>query len=236
MRAEHDRHLRQCLSNLLLRPEKALALNLAYEHGIGDDSQVTLEVFSRRIDGKFGTAIGLETVPWSLTPRYVARPVNLGQARSSGLDVEFELALRDLSKEAPKVNLRGSVGWARSRVDSVPGPDNRLDQQTPWSAKLGASYSLSGLPVKFDLDASWSPSVWVRSSASERISVARRCALDASANWTISKEQRLVMGARAALPRSPLAISDYLADGQQVRIETTARRDSTVYLRFESAL
>ncbi|HEU4776617.1 MAG TPA: TonB-dependent receptor, partial [Telluria sp.] len=222
--------------NPLLRPEKALGLNLAYEHGIGDDSQVTLEVFSRRIDGKFGTAIGLAPVPWSPTPRYVARPVNLGQARSSGIDVEFELALRDLWDEAPKLNVRGSVGWARSRVASVPGPDNRLDKQTPWSAKLGASYTLPDLPVKVDLDASWSPSVWVRSSVTERISVARRFDLDASANWTISKAQRLVTGARAALPRSPLAVADYLAGGEQVRIETTSRRHSTMYLRFESSL
>lgn len=222
--------------NLGLRPEKALALNLSYEHGIGDDSQITVELFTRRIAGKFGTDISLEAVPWAGPARYVARPANLGNAHSTGLDVEFELALRDLSDTAPKVNVRGSVGFASSRVANVPGPYNRLDKQTPWTAKLGASYAVPNLPLKLDFDANWSPSVWVRSSVTERISIGRRFDLDASSSWTISKAQRLVFGIKSVFPRVNDGIDDYFVGNQQIRIETASKRYASVSLRFESTL
>ncbi|MEJ7806808.1 MAG: TonB-dependent receptor, partial [Telluria sp.] len=112
--------------NIGLQPERALGLNLAYEHSIADDSQVTLELYTRRIDDTVGEQIALESVAWSAVPRHVSRPANLGQARTTGFDADMELALRDFDEDAPKVTLRASVGLARSQVASLPGPDNRL--------------------------------------------------------------------------------------------------------------
>lgn len=222
--------------NLHLRPEKAVGLNLEYEHGIGADSQITVEFYSRHIGGKFGTDITLETVPWAQVQRYVARPANLGNARSNGVDLAFELSLSDLSARAPKAILRGSIGLARSRVDNVPGPDNRLDKQTPWSAKLGGSYSVAGFPLKFDLDASWSPGTLVRTSMSQRLTVQRRSDFDASAKWSINKDQRLILGVRAAFPRDAQARTEYFTGDQQVRIDSSWKRFVAFDLRFESKL
>lgn len=222
--------------NPSLLPEKSLGLNLSYEHGIGSDSQITVELYTRRIEGKFGTNITLENVTWSTAPRYVARPANLGNARSTGLDLEIDLSLRDLWDDAEKITVRGSVGLAKSAVDSVPGPDNRLDKQSPWTAKAGATYSLRHLPLKLDLDANWSPSTWVRSSITQRILVARRFDVSASANWSLNSDSRLVFGVSSAFPASGFGTQEYMTDDGLVRIDTVRRKHTGFNVRFETKI
>lgn len=219
-----------------LRPERALGLNLAYQHGLGEDSHVTLEAFTRRIDDKIGTDIMLGNVPWSGAQRYVARPVNLGQARAAGVDLELELALRDLAPDAPKASVRAAVGLARSRVSSLARPDNRLDRQTPWTAKLGGNYTLPGWPLTIDVDVNWSPSAWVRTSRAERVSVARRTELDASASWAIDKGRRLILNVRAGAPDPARSISELDSGAERIRIRTDTRQHATVGVRFETRL
>ena len=222
--------------NLQLRPERARALNLSYEHGIGDESQITVEIFTRRIEGKHGNQILFENVPWSAARRYVARPVNLGTARANGINVEMELALHDLKKTAPKATLRGSVGFARSRIASLPGPDNHLDKQTPWTAKLGGSYGMKTAPVKFDLDANWGPGQWTRTSLSERAYAPRNVECDASMSWSINKDSRLVIDAGTRYPRIHQPINEYFAGEQLVRLYTAEKRSTRIKLQFEKKL
>lgn len=222
--------------NPALKAERSLGLNLSYEHGIGDDSQITVEVFARHIAGKIGADITLDNVSWSTSPRYVSRLTNLGDASSSGVNLEWELAVREVVKSAPKIRLRGSVGMARSRVSNLPGPDNRLDRQTPWTAKLGVNYALKNYPLKFDADANWSPSVWVRTSTAQRISVARAFTLDANANWTFNQDQHLVMSVKSTSPHSAQHFNDYIAAGQQIHQYTDTRRYTAFSVRFETKL
>lgn len=222
--------------NIGLKPERSLGLNMAYERGIGANSQLTLEIYTRQITEKIGSEISIENVSWSATPRYVSRPVNMGDARTSGINVEMELALVDLNEQAPKITLRGSVGLASSRVSSLPGPDNRLDKQAPWTAKLGGSYGLQDFPLKFDVDVNWRPSVWTRTSISERSSNPQRLDLDASANWTINKRSRLIMSIKSQAPRTAQRIDEFSSNDQLVRFYTNSRSMLTAGMRFETAL
>jgi outer membrane receptor for ferrienterochelin and colicins len=222
--------------NLQLRPERGLGLNLSYEHGIGDDSQFTIEVFTRQIEGKLGKQILLENVPWAAVQRYVSRPTNLGNARSTGINFEMELALRDLAKAAPKATVRGSVGLARSRISNLPGPDNYLDKQTPWTAKLGGSYGMKTAPIKFDMDANWGPGQWTRTSLSERAYEPRILELDASMSWSINKDSRLVVGLGAKYPSIHQPISEYSENDQLVRLYTSEKRSARLKLQFDTKL
>ena len=222
--------------NPQLHPERSNGINLSYEHGMGDDSTLTLEVYARRISNKNGTEITLAQVPWSAMPRYVSRPANLGEARVRGVNLELELALRDLWAGAPKLNVRGNVNLASSRIASLPGPDNRLDKQTPWSAKLGGSYAMHGAPLRFDLDASWSPGVWVRTNRSQRIAVPRRVEVDASASWTFGADRRLVASISSLVPRTARQVHEYQTRAGQVRLTTESERYPTFSLRVETAL
>jgi outer membrane receptor for ferrienterochelin and colicins len=219
-----------------LLPERALALNLAWEHALADDSQVTLELFTRRIANKIGDEIVLEDVAWSNTPRYVSRPANLGDAMASGLNLEMEVALRDFADTAPKLTLRGSAQLTRSRVASLPGPDNRLDKQTPWSAKLGGSYAMQGLPLKFDFGANWTPPIWARTSASERVAIPRRMELEATSIWTLNKDQRVVVNLKARLPHGASQINEYSTRTEQIRLYTMTRQYNQLGVTFETKL
>ena len=88
-------------------------------------------------------------VSWSPQQRYVSRPQNIGDAVTQGLELEAKFRLSDVMGEnAPKVDVRANASLFRSRVKSVPGPDNRLDQQPDYTANLGADYRVPGLPLR----------------------------------------------------------------------------------------
>lgn len=222
--------------NPALRPESALGINLAYEYGIGSDSTLTLEVYARRIGGKIGSLITQETVPWSTVPRYVSRPANLGDARAQGVNLEMELAVRELLPTAPKVYLRGALNLASSKVTSLQGPDNKLDKQTPWSAKLGGSYQLQRMPLKVDLDASWSPGVWIRSNSSQRISIDRSFVLNGRLAWTIAPDQRLQLGVNNFMPRSTQSIHEYEGGSGVRELANRTHTHRSFTLRFDTKL
>lgn len=55
--------------------------------------------------------------------------------------------MKALMQNAPALDLRLNVSRNWSTVDAVPGPDNRLAQQTPLSGTVGADYKRAGTPV-----------------------------------------------------------------------------------------
>lgn len=220
-----------------LQPERSLGLNLSYEHGIGEDSQLTAEFFARRVDRKTGTSIALEAVPWSDVARYVARPVNLGEAQVRGVNLEMELAVRDvLDTLSADVSLRGSVSWAKSSISTLPGPDNRLDGQTPWRAKLGATHQIARLPLKLDVDASWSQGVWIRPSLAQRFYLAPRLDISASAAWRMASGQRLTIELQHLGRRASHRIDEYTAPGERIRLYTDTEKFPKLAFRFETKL
>ncbi|WP_298405299.1 TonB-dependent receptor [Janthinobacterium sp.] len=214
-----------------LRPEKAVGLNLAYEHYIGDDSIITLEAFSRQIDGLIGTDIQLENVPWSAQPRYVARPANLGAAGSHGLSLEVQLQLRELWKTGPAMNLHGSVTLAHSSVSTVPGPDNRLPDQSRWSAKFGGSHVVAGLPLKLSADANWTPSGWVRSAATRKLYTSQRAELNAQAAWTFASGWRARFTVDHVLSGDSTMVESFFAN--DAHFERRSLRRSRDRFRFD---
>jgi outer membrane receptor for ferrienterochelin and colicins len=67
-------------------------------------------------------------------------PVNDGRARSSSVQLETNFPLPSVFESALPIELRANVARNWSRLDAVPGPDNRLDNQTPLSANLGVHW------------------------------------------------------------------------------------------------
>src|SRR5436853_229279 len=82
-----------------------------------------------RIRDLMRTLTTLEDVPGFPAPRYVARPQNVGNATTQGVELEAKFRLNELVDDAPAVDLRANVSLFNSTVDSVPGPNNRLDSQ-----------------------------------------------------------------------------------------------------------
>ncbi|WP_156648704.1 TonB-dependent siderophore receptor [Massilia sp. Leaf139] len=216
-----------------LQPEKALGLNLALERYIAGDTVVTVELFARRITDAIGTDLVLLDVPWAQAPRYVLRPENLGTARSLGASVELQMLATDLWAGAPKLELRGALTVARSRISTVPGPDNRIANQSPWTAKLGGGYALNSVPLKVNVDLNTTPAGWIRTSLARRTYHDRRVDLSMDGAWTFSPALKLRLNLDNLGSTSLRSREEFFAaDGGALRF-TDRSRVPTVGLRLE---
>lgn len=174
-----------------LRPEKAWGLTASVEQYIGKDSTLGLDVFARRIEDLIGSELLLATVPWAVQQRYISRPVNFGKAWTTGMSLDARMKAPEFIAGAPKLELRTGLTWARSRVSTVAGPDNRLDEQSPWSGKVGVRWEPAAWPAELSIDINWLPPVWRRADETRLTRTDRRVDADLQVAWTLSPKTKL---------------------------------------------
>jgi iron complex outermembrane receptor protein len=148
----------------------------------------------------------LETVSWSPQPRYVSRPQNIGDAVTQGVELEAKFRLGDVmgGDSAPKVDVRANASLFRSRVKSVPGPDNRLDQQPDCTANLGADHRVPGWPLTLGGNLNWTPGYETRVSELQTARQGRKLVIDAYGLWVFSPTLQLRVTASNLNPRDYL--------------------------------
>ncbi len=118
-----------------LRPELATGIDLTYEHFWAPGAVFSVAGSARQIKDYIRTKLFVDADGY-----WLHQPLNDGNAQVRSLDVELKFPLKTVWKGAPAIDVRGSVNRNWSKVDSVPGPDNRLDQQIPLTAVIGADY------------------------------------------------------------------------------------------------
>lgn len=219
-----------------LQAERSLGANLSYEHGIGADSQISIEFFVREIDRLIGTDIKQENVSWATTQRFVARPTNFGRANVFGVDMEAQLSLRNIWQTAPRVELRGNINLGYSKINSFPGPDNRLSSQLPWQTKLGVTYDAKEWPLRLSADANWTPSDWVRSNLTQRVFYTRKFDFAMSASWKFTKDVRLSANLDNLFDRTTGRVDEYLVNQELVSLQENKTTFRKVSLRLEIKL
>ncbi len=124
--------------NPALRPELAWALDMGYEHYLPGSGMVGVAFYAKRIANVILQQLFMAGGRW------VASPYNGGQATALGVEVEAKAKFKDLVDGAPDGDLRASLGRNWSRVDGIPGPGNRLDQQAPLTLSLGVDHRPTG--------------------------------------------------------------------------------------------
>lgn len=124
--------------NPQLRPELAWGLDLAYEAYFGKSGVATLSTFARRVSDVTVQRLFQQDGVWITTP------FNGGRANVHGIEADVKLPLRTWAASAPDIDLRFNLGRNWSTLDSVPGPNNRLGEQTPLTANAGVDYRMSG--------------------------------------------------------------------------------------------
>lgn len=134
----NQRHTPDFKGNPDLRPELSWGLDVGLEHFAADGAMFSASAYLRRISDVTGTSVT------QVDGRYVAKPDNVGNAVSRGIEMEAKFNLQKLMKAAPGVELRVNLNRNWSRVAAIAGPGNRLESQTPLSANLGADYVLPG--------------------------------------------------------------------------------------------
>jgi iron complex outermembrane receptor protein len=195
--------------NPTLKPELATGLDVAVERYLAAGGLLSANVFHREIRNFMRSQTALEDVSWSPgQPRYVARQQNIGDAVTQGLELEAKFRLSDVVGDtAPKVDVRANASVFRSRVKSVPGPDNRLDQQPDFTANLGADYRVPGWPLTLGGNLNWTPAYDTRVSEVQTAYQGRKRVVDAYGLWVFSPTLQLRVTASNLNPR------DYLTGG-----------------------
>jgi outer membrane receptor for ferrienterochelin and colicins len=172
--------------NPALQPELATGLDLAVERYLSGGGVLSANLFHRRISQLMRSVVTLEDVPYSPVPRYVARQQNVGDATTQGLELEAKFPLDQALAGAPRVELRSNLSLYRSSVDGVPGPDNRLDQQAPATANLGADYRWRGTPLSLGGNLNWVAGYETQLSETQRVSTGAKQVFDLYALWTFN--------------------------------------------------
>lgn len=163
--------------NPLLMAEHTFGLDISYEQHFGSVGVASVAVFQRQVRGLIRRRIALEDVPQASVPRWVSRPVNLGQARSSGLELAWKGRLR------AGLNLRAGWSWYRSTVAEIDDPDARLEGQPPQSAKLGFDHAVRSTPWVWGANLSWVPAYATQQSDLQRQTRNAQRRLDAFVFW-----------------------------------------------------
>ena len=170
-----------------LKPELATGVDIALERYIEGGGVLSANLFHRNISNLIRGRVELEnSVPWSQFPRWVRRQRNIGDATTTGLELEAKFRLDQIFTGAPGVELRTNLALYNSRVKDVPGPDNRLDQQAKATGNIGADYRLRGLPFTLGGNFNWVPGYTTRLDVDQTTHVTTKRVWDGFVLWTIN--------------------------------------------------
>ena len=222
--------------NPSLRPELATGLDVAIERYLPGSGVLSANVFQRRISDFMRSQVTLENVPWATQPRYVSRPQNIGDAVTQGIELEAKFRLSDLVAEAPRIDLRSNASVFRSRVKSVPGPDNRIDQQPDYTVNLGADYRVGGVPLTLGGNLNWTPGYTTRVSEEQTALQGRKLIVDAYGLWVFSPTVQLRVSASNLNPRDYVTGGAFDDAGMRETSTTTAPTSLNLQIRLEMKL
>jgi outer membrane receptor for ferrienterochelin and colicins len=184
-----------------LKPELATGVDMALERYLPEGGVLSASMFHRRLTDTIRDVTSLETVTWSPAARWVTRPQNVGGATTQGIELEARFRLDQLVAGGPRTEMRTNLSLYRSRVDRVPGPDNRLASQPPGTLNLGADHRFRGTPLTMGGTLGWTPSYETRLSAAETTGTPLRRQWDAYALWRFGPAAQVRLTATNLLPR-----------------------------------
>ena len=223
--------------NPKLRPEVALGIDLAYERYLPEGGVLSANLFARRISDLIRNVVSREDVSWSPgVPRFVSRPQNIGDAVSQGVELEAKFRLDDLVAEAPRVDFRANLSLFRSRVQGIPGPDNRLAEQPDGTANFGADYRLRSIPLTLGGNVNFTPGYDIRVDVNRWAVQPDKTVVDAYALWVFRPELQLRLSVGNALAQNYLTQSRVESGGSRETVSNNARSYLNSQLRLEMKL
>lgn len=182
--------------NPALRPEKAWGLDIGYDRQVGKEGLLAASAYLRQIDDVTVTRLFQDGGEW------VSTPSNQGRASARGITLEAKLPLPGFPKAAFNANV--ARNW--SRIDRVPGPDNRLAEQSPLTASVGIDVRTAlafGASFTYERGARTRHAYdWSESNGGTRL-------LDMYVLWGAGKQTRLRIGLTDVLHRPRSSASLY---------------------------
>lgn len=169
-----------------LRPELAWGLDLAYEHYLAQEAgMLSVGLNVRRIRDVILDRLFLVNGSW------VSTKANNGTARAYGIEAEGKLQPKKTWPAAPDVELRMNATRNWSVVDAVPGPNNRLNSQVPFSANLGLDWRVGAFPLTIGANLGFEGIARTRISETQTTTTGTKRILDLYALWRYTSDTRL---------------------------------------------
>lgn len=223
--------------NPALKPELATGLELGVERYLSKGGLMSANLFARDISGLIRNVLALETVSWDTSPRWVSRPRNLGKARVYGLELEAKARADELMDGAPTfLNLRANLSLFASKVEGIPGPNNRIDAQPRATGNLGFDARLPATPWSVGANWSWTPQVEIQQTEILRSVTSKRQVLDAYAQYTVSRDLSWRVGVSNLAPLDALSQTVVDSGSQIVSTDDRKRTFTNWNLRMEMRL
>jgi outer membrane receptor for ferrienterochelin and colicins len=195
-----------------LKPELASGIDASYEHYWAEGGLLSMAATKRRNNGYTRPRVMQENQRW------VQTPMNDGHATTRSIELELKFPLNAVMKEAPALDLRASANRNWSKVDAVPGPDNRLDQQVPFSATLGADYKTRDGKLSLGGSYAFKTGGYVQTTVQQSSYQTVRRDLDIYALWKFNPKLQLRVAA------SNLLTQDFVSDSAYTDMSGIQRR------------
>lgn len=214
------------MGNPQLKPELAWGLDFSLEHYLNDGGMLSVNFFLRRIDDFTRSSIINDG-------RWVSMPTNEGSASTRGVEFDAKFPLRSLMDDAPAIDFRANLAFNSSSVNSVPGPNNRLDSQTPVSANFGVDYKLEDYPLTIGGNLGFQNAGIVRISQNQSSYGVPKRVLDVFGLWKFDNKTNLRLALSNVLHQDNINASIYTDPNGTLTRSNLSKTHMAIRLNFE---
>jgi len=218
------------MGNPDLKPEVATGLDVAVERYLPQGGVLSASAFHRRVQNL------IRNVTRPDGSGYLSRPENISEAVTEGIELEAKFRLDQWIDDAPHIDLRNNLSFYRSRVLSVMGPDNRLDQQPSMTANVGADYKLKSAPLTVGGNVNYNPGYNTRLSAEQLVTVSQKRVMDVYGLWRVDGSTAWRLTLSNLDPRNYNTGSYYNGNSVVETSNTTNRSWTNVQILLEKKL
>ncbi|MFZ6772464.1 TonB-dependent receptor plug domain-containing protein [Undibacterium sp. SXout7W] len=220
--------------NPFLKPELSRGIDLAFEHYLSRAGIVSANLFVRSIDDLIRRrTLFINTLTGM---RWVSSPVNIGHATTSGVELEAKFQLQEFFPSGPAIDVRSNYSHFWSRVDDIPGPNNRLDTQPAQTANVGLDYRLQNIPLTIGGNWNWTPAYITQSSEMQINSTGIKRQIDLYGLWKVNPNLQLRLSANNLQADAAFSSSLVTTGGINHIDYNTAKTYTTWTLRLEMKL
>ena len=215
-----------------LKPEIATGLDVAVERYLPQGGVLSATAFHRRVQNLIRNVTSFETT----TNRWLSSPQNISEAVTEGIELEAKFRMDQWIDDAPHIDLRNNLSFYRSRVLSIMGPDNRLDQQPSMTANFGADYKLKSAPLTVGGNINYNPGYTTRLSAEQLTTISQKRVMDVYGLWRVDGSTAWRVTLSNLDPRNYNTGSFYSGNGVTETSHTNNRSWTNVQILLEKKL
>jgi outer membrane receptor for ferrienterochelin and colicins len=214
-----------------LKPEIATGLDVAVERYLPQGGVLSASAFHRRVQNLIRNVTTQEA-----SGRWLSSPQNISEAVTEGVELEAKFRMDQWIADAPHIDLRNNLSFYRSRVLSIMGPDNRLDQQPSMTANFGADYKLKSAPLTVGGNLNYNPGYNTRLSAEQLVTVSQKRVMDVYGLWRVDSSTAWRLTLSNLNPRHYNTGSTYIGNGVTETSNTQNRSWTNVQILLEKKL